>query len=340
MLWNPGGLAAASGSDVAIHHNSWIAGTEQEILTLAYSSGGLGTWGLEANYLDFGSIPGYDVTGASTGTYTANRMGLGLGWGKALFPGLGLGLDVKGQSQTIAGESLSAFSGDLGLRWSPSKSLDFGLAYAGLGTGLGGSSPASSLRLGVSTDIDLGASSSVLLALSGAWQPGGIDRVQAGVEARIYSALFLRGGYQFSMPDAQISGLQGITLGTGFQWSDYRLDYAWEPFGELGNSQRISLSYQFSHDPGASSGYRSAGKPQWRIDGEAAEARGKYGEAARVYSRAVKENKLNGVAWKLLGRVYLRSGHKDYALQCLKQAERLLPGDGEVGQLERQTQGK
>jgi hypothetical protein len=242
IFWNPGGLAKLSAPDLAIHHHSWLAGTNQEIASLGLPLGGAGNLALSMSYLDFGTFQGYDDAGTAQGTYSANRMGLGLAWGREFFRGLGLGVGAKGQNQTIAGESLSSFSGDLGLRWSPFKSLDLGLAYAGLGA----NNTASSLRVGASTAIDFDSASSLLLALSGAWQPGGTNRIQAGVEAKLYSTLALRGGYQLNFPDTEITGLQGLSVGTGFRVAGYQLDYAWQPYGELGSSQRLSLSYVFA----------------------------------------------------------------------------------------------
>jgi hypothetical protein len=339
MFWNPGGLARLKDTQLAMHHNSWIAGTAQDILAAGFNGGGWGNFGLTASYLDFGSFAAYDATGTNTGTYNASRMGLGLGWGGTIAQGLGLGLALKGQSQSIAGESLTAFSSDLGLTWSQSPLLSLGLAYAGLGSGPQGSSLASSLRFGLSSSVDFSPQSALLLAVGGAWQPDGVNRLQVGLESKLFSQLFLRGGYQLNLPDARIDGLQGMTIGTGFQWAGYSLDYAWQPFGELGVSQRISLAYDFGGGANTVSAPAAQEKlgPKWRKEGQSLESAHKWTAAAKVYRQVVDEDAKNGEAWKALGRAYLRAGKKTYAAKCFKQAAKLGIDDKELKQLSKET---
>jgi hypothetical protein len=37
----------------------------------------------------------------------------------------------------------------------------------------------------------------------------------------------------------------GVTAGAGFRWDDISIDYAFTPFGDLGDAHQISLTYQF-----------------------------------------------------------------------------------------------
>jgi hypothetical protein len=50
----------------------------------------------------------------------------------------------------------------------------------------------------------------------------------------------LRGGYTTKTKDT--GGTNGITAGLGLGYGDYRLDYVYVPFGDLGNTQRIAFS--------------------------------------------------------------------------------------------------
>ena len=40
-------------------------------------------------------------------------------------------------------------------------------------------------------------------------------------------------------------GFRNITLGTGIIYKEYSLDYAFSPYGELGNVHRISAAFKF-----------------------------------------------------------------------------------------------
>jgi len=52
-----------------------------------------------------------------------------------------------------------------------------------------------------------------------------------------------RVGYNTAAKDT--GGLNGISAGIGFVYLNYGIDYAFVPYGDLGNTQRISLSAKF-----------------------------------------------------------------------------------------------
>jgi hypothetical protein len=245
LLWNPAGLAGLQNTELALHHNSWLAGIVQETAVIGVPLGMWGGLGLSGNYVGYGSLPGYDDTGVQLADYSANRYGFGLGWGKEFLKGLSAGISVKGTMQTFAGDSYSGLSTDLGALWSPSPDLRLGLAYSGLGTTIDGHSPASALRVGGSYRLNLARSNQLLLAASGALEPRGVNRVQVGGEDVLYSLLALRAGYQFSLANNQINGISGLTLGAGFLYRGFTLDYAYLPYGDLGTAQRVSAGYKF-----------------------------------------------------------------------------------------------
>jgi hypothetical protein len=85
-----------------------------------------------------------------------------------------------------------------------------------------------------------------LLALSGEALTGSDNSVNMGLEVKVFQVLSLRGGYSFNVPDpVNPDGLLGWTLGGGIQVDDFSLDYAVVPLAEVGNVQRVSLTYAF-----------------------------------------------------------------------------------------------
>ena len=56
--------------------------------------------------------------------------------------------------------------------------------------------------------------------------------------------LFLRGGLN-TRALADLSGLRNVTIGTGFRYSIYSMDYSFSPFGDLGNVHRVSVALNF-----------------------------------------------------------------------------------------------
>ena len=129
LFWNPAGLGTLKCDQVALHHNSWLAGIVQETAVLALPTQDWGGFGFSGNVVNYGAMDGYDANGVRLANYSANRYGFGLGWGRELVSGLAAGVAVKGSTQTIAGESYSGFSADLGALWSPTTDFKLGAAF-------------------------------------------------------------------------------------------------------------------------------------------------------------------------------------------------------------------
>jgi outer membrane protein OmpA-like peptidoglycan-associated protein len=78
-------------------------------------------------------------------------------------------------------------------------------------------------------------------------KPGGFDSMQVGIENYFHPMVALRLGYMYNFTDSKLEDLTGLTAGIGIKIDKkILLDYAYLPYGELGNSHRISLTYKFS----------------------------------------------------------------------------------------------
>jgi tetratricopeptide (TPR) repeat protein len=67
--------------------------------------------------------------------------------------------------------------------------------------------------------------------------------IATGIEYRLFDMLMVRAGY---------NGLSnfvgnGITYGMGLKFRQWNLDYAFVPYGDLGNTNRVSVSIRFGH---------------------------------------------------------------------------------------------
>ena len=52
----------------------------------------------------------------------------------------------------------------------------------------------------------------------------------------------MRAGYR---SDTDVEGFSGISIGSGLELGRAAFDFAWVPFGELGNAYRFSLHLKF-----------------------------------------------------------------------------------------------
>jgi general stress protein YciG len=246
LLWNPAGLGGLKATELALHHNSGLGDTVQEIGVFGMPLGRLGGFGASINYVNSGSFDSRDSIGNLTGSYSASNIGASVGMGRECLPGLDLGASLKANQLSLADQGYSSVALDLGALWtSPVPGLKAGLAYSNIGTSVAGRSLASGLKVGASMSLDPNAENRVLLAASTEIQQAGVSRLQLGAEDTLFSMLALRAGYQLNLSNADLSGLTGLTAGFGFTLKQFLLDYAYLPFGELGASHRFSVTYEF-----------------------------------------------------------------------------------------------
>jgi tetratricopeptide (TPR) repeat protein len=343
LYYNPAGLAGIKGHEISLNHNSWLLDINQEQLSAAFSFGRGGGLGLSLNYLNFGTFEGRDAAGNLTQGYTGNRIGGGIAWGISLGGGLSAGAGFNAFGQSLADAGYKSSSADLGALWEPLPGTRLGVAYLNYGHSVGGGATAAPLRLGASQRLGKPKSLSVLLAASGALEAAGVNRLQLGAEASYGSLAAARVGYQLDLGTTVLDGLTGLSAGGGFEVGHVSLDYAWLPFGDLGSSQRLSMSYLFGQPAEAAPreaavAPRPAGgedanalKLKFRLPSEHAtrakelEAQGDVNGALAEMQLAIKENAQDSAAWRQLGGIYQRAGKKAYAVQCYEQVQRLAP---------------
>jgi len=246
LQWNPAGLGMLASPEAGWHHAIGLGGTTGETLIVGVPVGRLGGLAAAADYVDNGSMESRDEVGNLTGHYGAGTVSAALGWGTSVADGLYVGAAARAVRQTLAELTYTAVCADAGVLWrlNAIPGLSVGAAAANLGSSGSGSSLASSIRAGASLVRNLGGVNRVLAAVAADIEPGGLQRVDFGVEDTIYSRLALRAGYRVNLSGQQLTGLAGLTAGLGVTFGAFALDYAYLPFGDLGTSHRVGLTYR------------------------------------------------------------------------------------------------
>jgi len=353
LYFNPAGLSGLKNPEIAIHHNSYLAGTFQETLSAGFNTGNFGGLAFSLDYVSWGTLDLRDAYGASQGNYTDSDVGFTAGWGLECLPGFSTGLALRGLQQKVVNDLYTSLAGDIGILWLPQKNLRFGLSYLNLGTPVAGSQLSGDLKCGASCLFNATPQCTLLTALAGDWTPGGVGSAQAGLEGTLNRQWTLRVGYQLPFYDNQIAGLTGLTAGAGIKLSSLSLDYAYLPFGTLGESHRISLSYQFDLPKQIEKEVVQVNVPvqvpvtviqtvpqppdtkdvevHFKIStdplaqGQDLEKEGKWKEAIELYVEAIKEKPADDLFWQALANVYYHLGKKDYAIQCFEKVLQLKP---------------
>lgn len=247
LLWNPAGLGRLGEcKELGLHHNSGLVDTIQETVVFGMPIGSLGGFAASLNYVNNGTFEGRDEVGNVTDNYTAGDMGGSLGWGREWFNGFSAGIAVKYNRQTLDDKSYDAYASDLGIlwkpKWKPLSRWNLGLTYSNFGTKIAGDILDQGLRVGGSYSVN----KDLLLAVASELKASGFNNVNVGVENWFHPIVALRAGYVYNFTDSKLTGLTGLTGGIGVKATkNILVDYAYIPFGDLGFSQRLSLTYKF-----------------------------------------------------------------------------------------------
>jgi len=250
FLGNPAGLGDLRLGEFSIAHRVWMADTSVTgILAVFPHDQELGGLGLSFHRTSYGLFEGRDATGAPAPDPSADQWSFAAAWGKDWGGGFCVGVALRASNQDLAGVAYRALLADAGLVAKLDRDWKVGLSLVDLGLALDQGSPPTVLRLGTSYGLDLAADLRLLLAAAGTVEHGAISRVLTGAEAFFLDRIFLRAGYRLVLPDDRSGGGSGPTVGAGYSWKEFRLDYAFLPMGDLGSGHQVGLSYFLPEGP-------------------------------------------------------------------------------------------
>lgn len=246
--WNPAGLSNVHFQELSLMHYSLEEGIRYQQAGYAYPTENRGVFAVGLNILDYGSIQGYGTNSAPTGQVDASQKLISGSWGKRFSDKLPLsaGVSLKYLNSELAGYKASAPMMDAGLQYAFEAGRYRGLRLA-----------ANIRNMGPDVKFDRENSPLPRMTVVGAGFSafGGNLQLEAdaitprsestyfttGAEYRVFDILRLRVGYN------GISNFvgNGIAFGMGLRFTQWNVDYAYVPFGDLGNTNRISVGIRF-----------------------------------------------------------------------------------------------
>jgi len=270
IFFNPAGLAGLDHMSVQLSQAFYVADISYQFIGYAQPLSALfhqfetgpgrlpdvtrlpdwGVLGLSALYVNTGSIDKVDNTGASLGSFTPSDLAASAAYARR-FGDLDLGVTAKFVESKIA-STAQTFAADAGVRWRTTlaeRPLALAAAVRNAGGSLKYQSEAEPLPLTVALGSAWRPSDSVLVDLDLSLPNDNKAVVGLGAELTQpvnpdMKAAF-RLGYRTLDTDAGLGGLTGLSAGAGLSFDFFRVDYAWVPFGTLGNSHRIGLTFRF-----------------------------------------------------------------------------------------------
>ncbi len=240
LFYNPAGLAHIKSFNLLFMHNEWLLDMNHEYVAAGFGSENIGTFGLSFNYWGSGEIQGITIRGDTIPGYlfSASSWSLNFGYGKA-FGKFAFGLGFKFIGEKNESLSTSAYAGDIGGMYDlPISGLKIGGSVSNLGTNLKLDQETYSLpilgRLGWRYDYKfIGITQDFIFSEN--------FGVAIGAEYRIRDIMALRLGYRTG---SNTEGFSNLRAGLGVFFKGFGFDYAFAPYGKLGMTHRISISFR------------------------------------------------------------------------------------------------
>jgi len=260
--WNPAGLAQIEEREITAMHNEWLEGIRYEFLGYVQPiksekrvhGFGASVMALYATGLEERT----EETQEPEGTFAAYDIALAGAYACKVSKVASIGANLKIIHQRIEDETAWGGAVDIGLlyrfpiprRRSSRDILQLGFAVQNIGPGIKFIKESDPLPLNIKGGIAktfelMSIKSQITLALDVNAPVDNVPNGHFGTEF-VYGKmkdveLAARVGYKTNTIK-DLNALSGLSAGAGFVWKRLAIDYVWVPYGDLGNTHRISLT--------------------------------------------------------------------------------------------------
>ncbi len=257
IYYNPAGMSRMDQREVEVAYNAYFKDTASQFAGYAQPTAEHGTFGGALSMFGVKDIQQRSATAgdsdsADLGTFNTQDLALSFGWANKMEMGNGrlrYGAALKYISSNLSVKTAVTGAVDMGAMWDMREDggLTFSLAMLNLGGELKFQDESDPLPLnikpGVAYRMNFDHMGKLTLAMNAdMYVHDGMGFVEPGFEWTPVPTFSLRGGYQIGRDTGAGSG---VSVGAGFNLMRLKLDYAFVPFGDLGDTHRISLGYKF-----------------------------------------------------------------------------------------------
>ncbi|MBN1823882.1 MAG: PorV/PorQ family protein [Endomicrobiales bacterium] len=248
---NPAGLVGLEKGEVAATYLRYFADVNYGFIGYAAPLKENSVMGVGYTYLVVPDIEKRDVNEANLGTFNASDTALNVSYAKrnvasSVLEGLSIGGSIKAISSQIDTTIAYAFAADLGAMYSPAENLNTALVIQNISPGIKFVEVTDPLPLNVKLGV----------AYSGVKNTNlGIEIDEYVLDNKFYAAfggeywpvkqMALRAGYKFGYHTESLGQIAGLGVGMGFRIWSIGIDYAFAPYGELGDTHRITFIARF-----------------------------------------------------------------------------------------------
>ncbi len=244
--WNPGRLADLKQKNVTASYNALFIDESQGFIGYASPlDKNMGVIGVGVNYLTVSNMEKRaGDTDDPDSKFSNNNTAVSLSYARAeVRPGLDLGANLKYISQKLDTQNDKAIAVDLGSSYKINSDWTAAFTVQNLGSSIGPDNLPLTLKGGAAAgffDGKLTAAADLdWLAYDERFY------VDFGAEYAFNGSLAFRAGYQAGRSQDKLGGLTGLSAGMGIKLDRFNLDYAYVPFGDLGDTHRMTIGFSF-----------------------------------------------------------------------------------------------
>ncbi|HBU69529.1 MAG TPA: hypothetical protein DEE98_04000 [Elusimicrobia bacterium] len=254
IFYNPAGASRVRQPEFMAQYGVWFQSINYNVLGFVYPTETAGSFGLGIISLSMADIEKRTSdTEDPDGKFGASDFAYILCYARSVLSNLSAGVNFKLISQKIDTQSATAYAADAGVLWdTPLKNLSAGLSVQNAGTAIKFVSEEDPLPLNIKGGFGYIWQVTKKSELTGAFDinyPRDNDIMyNIGAEYRqVFPAEIagsVRAGYK-TVTQEKLGGNSGLTAGAGISWRQFNVDFAWVPYGLLGDTFRYSLNVKF-----------------------------------------------------------------------------------------------
>ena len=240
--FNPAGLSSIEQPGLNFMHNSWLQDISYEFIAVAIPMKTNSTIGVSASYLHMGQIDTYNMYDQQYGSIRPYSLTAIASYSRRLSGALYLGLSGKYIEEKLADIKASGYALDMGIQYLIN-TFTFGFVVNNLGPKVKYDEQSYKLPSSVSVGSSFSPINIPITMMVGTKVAfTGETSFSAGMEYNLGNALSLRTGLGDLGIDNQ-SNMVNFGAGLKFMWG--RIDYAFNPGQDLGQTHFFSFTINF-----------------------------------------------------------------------------------------------
>ncbi len=258
IFHNPALINGVSDKSINLNFMTYMEGAKTASASFVKALKERASWGVSAQYMDYGSIKETTVSNEQTGTFSVKDIALAGTFAYMLNNKISGGITARFISSTIGSYSSAAVAVDLGLNYIHEGS---GWSVAAVAKNLGGQIKAYDDEFErIPLDLQLGFSKRFMdaplrihatLSRLNNWDEGFNKHLAVGVDLLIGETFWLAAGYNFrrasemKISDGESSSSHGagLSIGGGLQLQRFKLQVAYGKYHVSASSLLINATY-------------------------------------------------------------------------------------------------